>query len=101
MKERHLRLIHPGNGLYAKSNSNIGLCEKIKDIISDFLISKNEKIYIIKDILVKIYRDYEQTTGVSDIPYFEKAEKRIDKIIKDNKVNYYYNKLKRFKKDSF
>jgi len=72
---------------------------KIDNIFNILFISKNEKIYILKDILINIYRDYEITTGICDIPYFVKAEAKLSEIIKDKKINYYYNRLKRFKKN--
>jgi len=75
--------------------------EKFKDFFECIFLTKNEKIYIIKDILIKIYRDYEESTGYIDIPYFVRAEIRISKIIQDNKVNYYYNRLKKFKNNKF
>ncbi len=59
------------------------------------LISKEEKIFIIKAGLIKLYKDYEETTGIDDIPYFVRADIKLSQIIKDRKIDYYYNRLKR------
>lgn len=95
MKNRHLRLV-----VSNAENSNTTDCSSdykdyIKDFFNGLFVSKNEKIYIIKDCLTKIYKDYEDTTGIIDVPYFVKAERRISQIIKSGKINYYYNKLKK------
>ena len=93
MKKRYLRLV-----------TNNTDCERatFKEIITDcfanLFISRNEKIYILKDVLNNIYRDYEITTGINDIPYFVKAENKLRQIVQDNKINYYYNRLKKFVK---
>ena len=58
-------------------------------------ISEKEKIYMIKDALVRLYRDYEITTGYNCEPYFIRAEKKLRRIIREKKVNHYYNLLKR------
>ena len=84
------------NSRYQNNEGN-GELEKITKNIKSAFISKNEKIYVLKDILNKIYRDYEITTGIIDEPYFIKAEKKIRRIIRENKVDYYYNLLKKFR----
>lgn len=101
MKKRHLRLVVSHCETTNKSTLKSGILERLKDFLDGMFLSKNEKIYIIKDILIKIYRDYEITTGFVDIPYFVRAESRISQIIKDKKVDYYYNRLKRFQSNNF
>ncbi len=96
MRKRHLRLVF-SNEDKLDNNCKINSLKKIKTIFNDLFLSKSEKIIIIKDCLIKIYRDYEETTGIIDIPYFVRAEMRLSKIIKDRKINYYYNRLKKFR----
>ena len=78
-----------------------GYCKGVYNAIKVTLETRNkypnEKIYILKDILIKIYRDYEITTGIIDEPYFIRAEKKIKRIIREKKVDYYYNLLKKFR----
>ncbi len=101
MKERHLRLIvSRGNELNKKAVFRMCLYS-VKDFMDNLFLSKYEKIYILKDILIKLYKEYEETTGIMDIPYFVKAEKRICKIIKERKVDYYFKRLKRFRNNNF
>ena len=94
MKTRHLHVIETKTSK-EKSIQNITYSERIKDFIECIFISENKKIYLIKDALVRLYKDYEETTGVIDVPYFVKAERRISQIIKSGKINYYYKKLKK------
>lgn len=101
MKQRHLRLVVSRCKECEKDSVFTSGLEKFKDFFDCIFLTKNEKIYIIKDILIKIYRDYEQSTGNIDIPYFVRAEIRMSKIIQDKKVNYYYNRLKKFKNNKF
>ena len=101
MKDRHLRLVVINNFECTKNSLEFKYLRKLKDFIENIFVSKNEKIYILKDILIKLYRDYEESTGIIDEPYFVKAEKRICKMIRDNKINYYYNRLKKFKRNDF
>lgn len=96
--ERHLRLVVSRDVECSKKESCSKYFEKVKEKLKSFFISKNEKIYILKDILVDLYRDYELSTGIMDVPYFIRAEKRIQRIIREKKVDYYYNLLKRFRK---
>ena len=95
--ERHLRLVTSSAIAYKEETSLFKKLEKITKNIKSAFISKNEKIYVLKDILNKIYRDYEITTGIIDEPYFIKAEKKIQRIIREHKVDYYYNLLKKFR----
>ena len=92
MKKRHLRVI---DGSKQNNIHNVSYSERIKDFFDCIFISENKKIYLIKDSLIRLYKDYEETTGIVDIPYFVKAERRISQIIKSGKINYYYNKLKK------
>ncbi len=99
--ERHLRLV-VSHAIECKEKT--GLMKQFcnfKERVKSFFVSENEKIYILKDILIKIYRDYEITTGIIDEPYFIKAEKKIRKIIRERKVDYYYNLLKKFRNSHY
>ncbi|MBQ4079021.1 hypothetical protein IJD15_07570 [bacterium] len=95
--ERHLRLVVSRNVECNKKESLRKYLSRLKEHFRCIFISKNEKIYILKDILIKIYRDYEITTGIIDEPYFIRAEKKIKRIIREKKVDYYYNLLKKFR----
>ncbi len=94
MKRGHLHLVANN-----AQTEKLRLKEKIQNYLNDIFISRNEKIFILKDSLINIYRDYEITTGIKDIPYFVKAESKLRQIIQENKVNYYYNRLKKFRKN--
>lgn len=99
MKKRHLRLVGPDMVNCTKRAIFREHWECFKDNVLCRLISKREKIYTLKDFLIKIYRDYEITTGISEVPYYVRAEMKISKIIQENKVDYYYNLFKKFRKD--
>ncbi len=101
MKERHLRLIVSHNVRDNKENWLTEYLKILKNNIKSLQVSKTEKIYVLKDILLKIYRDYEITTGIVDIPCFIRAQTMLDKIIKENKVDYYYKILSKFRKRNF
>ncbi len=101
MRKRHLRLVDSRCQKNEEIRLSAAYWGKFKDFFECILLSKNEKIYIIKDILIKLYRDYEKSTGIIDIPYFVRAEIRMSKIIRDKKVDYYYTKLKKFKNCNF
>ena len=94
MRKGHLRLVSANNQAY-----KLSLKEKLKNFYDNLFISRTEKLYILKDVLINIYRDYEITTGICDVPYFVKAENKIKQIIREDKINYYFNRLKKFKKD--
>lgn len=96
MIERHLRLVVSNGQESKKKSAFIKYLKNINEQLKCIFISKNEKIYILKDILTKIYRDYEISTGIIDEPYFIRAEKKLRRIIREKKVNYYYNLLKKF-----
>lgn len=97
MRKRHLSLVVSDCEKEAKKTFMSEPFKNAKDYIDCLFLSKNEKIYILKDILIKIYRDYEITTGNTDLPYFIKAEIKISQIIQDKKIDYYYKKLKKFR----
>ena len=101
MIERHLRLVVSHDKKCKNSALFSGNLNKLKERLKCIFISKNEKIYILKDILIKIYRDYEITTGIIDEPYFIRAEKKIRRIIREEKVDYYYNLLKKFQNNKY
>ena len=95
--ERHLRLVTSRAAEYKEKTSLFERIENVAENIKSAFVSENEKIYVLKDILLKIYRDYEITTGIIDEPYFIKAEKKMRRIIRERKVDYYYNLLKKFR----
>ena len=95
--ERHLRLVYTtSNATKAKENKGFSL-QFIFDL-GDLFISKEEKIYAIREQLLDIYRDYEITTGYVDEPYFLRTERKIKRIIREDKVDYYYKLLKKLNK---
>jgi hypothetical protein len=96
MRRGHLRLVF-SNGEKCENCFKRNYFKRIKNCFDNILLSKNEKIIIIKDCLIKIYRDYEETTGIIDIPYFVKADIQLSKIVKNRKIDYYYNRLKKFR----
>lgn len=96
MGKGHLRLV-VSNGKVLEEKHFYSNWEKLKDFIECIFVSKNEKIILIKDSLIQIYKDYEETTGIVDVPYFVRADIRMSQIIKDNKVDYYYGILKKFR----
>ena len=96
MIERRLRLVVPQNVDCKRTKAFGEHWQKLKEHLNCVLVSKNEKIYILKDILTKIYRDYEITTGIIDEPYFIRAEKKLRRIVREGRVDYYYNLLKKF-----
>ena len=58
-------------------------------------VPEKRKIWILKKFLINIYKDYEETTGYVDLPYFVRAKNKLDEIIRENKVNYYYEKVRK------
>jgi Fe-S-cluster containining protein len=95
MKNNHLRLVAASYDKKKEKRVSVSYSEKIKDFFDCIFISENKKIYLIKDTLTRLYKDYEETTGIIDVPYFVKADRRISQIIKSGKINYYYKKLKK------
>lgn len=100
MKERHLRLVACSNACSCKSVFLLRYADKLKTFYKQVFTSKREKIFILKDALIKIYRDYEISTGVSDIPYYIRAELKISKILQENKVDYYFKLIEKFNKNN-
>ena len=101
MKKRYLRLVVSHECEYKQKPFVIRFLKKVKTKIQNIFISKREKIYFLKDVLTKIYRDYEITTGIMEEPYFIRAENKLRCIVKDNKIDYYYNLLKRHRNNIF
>ena len=98
MNRNHLRLVVPKKEF---SSEKLNFNNRIKKVIDTFFCmftTKEEKIYILKDFLIKIYRDYEISTGHKDVPYYIKADLKLSKIIQENKVDYYYKLSKKFQK---
>lgn len=96
--ERHLRLVVSRDVECNKKESWAKYFIGTKEFLQNIFISKNEKIYILKNILIDLYKDYEITTGIVDEPYFIRAEKKIRRIIREKKVDHYYKLLKKFRK---
>lgn len=94
-KKCHLRLVETQKKVRATEKFE----RTLRDICDDFFVSRREKIYVLKDIITRIYRDYEITTGINDIPYFIRAENKIKNIIAQGDVDYYYRTLKRCRRD--
>ncbi len=94
---RHLRLVVSNETQLNQRSLNYETFNNLVFKLKSMFVSKNDKIYILKETLMNIYRDYEISTGVIDEPYFIKAEKKIRRIIRENKVDYYYSLLKKFR----
>ena len=93
-KKRHLTLVYSNKERITKEKSN-----KLQSLVEDIkflFIPQNQKIESLRLILLNMYRDYEITSGQSEIPYFVRAENKINQIIQEGKINYYYKKLRRF-----
>lgn len=93
-KKRHLTLVYS-----SKEKTNNEESNKLKSLFENikfFFIPQNQKIESLRLILLNMYRDYEITSGQSEIPYFVRAENKINQIIQEGKVNYYYKRLRRF-----
>lgn len=95
---KHLRLVVSNEIKPVKKDSLFSSIISVSNKLKCMFISRNEKIFVLKDILTDLYRDYEITTGIIDEPYFIKAEKKIRRIIREKKVDYYYNLLRKLKK---
>lgn len=100
MKKKHLRLIVSKNSKNAKMVSIIGFFRKCREQFKCIITPKKQKIYILKDSLIKIYRDYEVSTGICDIPYYVRAELKISEIIQSNKIDYYFKIVEKIRKKS-
>lgn len=99
MKKKHLHLVVSNNVCCVRKPLYISFFQGFENFFKVLFVSKREKIYILKDFLIKIYRDYEITTGINDVPYYIKAENKINKIIRENKVNYYFKLYENFKRN--
>ena len=94
--KRHLKLVYSRDASILKKKENKNFLLNFKFNFGDIFISKRRKIFILKEELLNLYRDYEISTGFCDVPYFIRAEKKIRRIIREKKVDYYYNLLKKF-----
>ena len=93
--KKNLKLVYSrGTSILPKEEEKYLLNFKLN--IGSLFISKKEKIFILKEELLNLYRDYELSTGFAEEPYFIRAEKKIKRIIRENKVNYYFNLFKKF-----
>lgn len=95
--KNHLRLIVSKEEQCGQKYEKYEFFNNFFDKLKSFFVSKNEKIFLLKEALINIYRDYEISTGIVDEPYFIKADKKIGRIIRENKVDYYYSLLKKFR----
>lgn len=95
--ERHLRLVVSNNCRVEEVHTIRVKIQKFLNKLESLFTSRTEKILVLKETLMNIYRDYEITTGIIDEPYFLKAEKKISRIIRENKVDYYYDLLRKFR----
>ena len=92
MKKNHLKLVSSRD----TSHENKKKIFNLNFDFSSIFISRKEKINILKEELLSLYRDYELSTGYREEPYFIRAEKKIRRIIREKKVNYYFNLFKKF-----
>jgi len=96
VKKRHLTLVYSNN---RQKEENKNLINQIKSFFENLkfvFVSQNRKIETLRAVLLNMYRDYEITSGNCEVPYFIRAENKINKIIQERKINYYYKKLKKF-----
>ena len=101
MKKNYLHLVVSNDCKQRQNPFSVRIFKKINNKLQNIFISKREKIYILKDILTKIYRDYEITTGIREEPYFIRAENKLRCIVRDNKIDYYYDLLKNHRNNLF
>ena len=97
MMKRHLRIVASSKNDDSVRISFFKVWESFTDKLNNVLISEKEKIYTIREELIKCFRDYEVTTGYCEEPYFIKAEKKLRRIIREKKVDYYYNLVKKIR----
>lgn len=98
--KKNLKLVYSRGASIANQRPKDYLL-KFKLNFGSIFISKKEKIFTLKEELLNLYRDYEITTGYNEEPYFIRAEKKIRRIIRENKVNYYYNLFKKFNNKTY
>ncbi len=99
MRKRHLRLVAYHNVCCGRKDLFKIYLEKIKERFKSTFTSKKKKIYELNSILINIFKEYEISTGMIDLPYFLRAEEAINKIIKEKKVDYYYELFEKFRKN--
>lgn len=98
MGKGHLKLVLSNENKSAKNIDIKGFLNDTRERLKCAITSKREKIYVLKDYLIKLYRDYEITTGFCDIPYYVRAELKISEIIQNDKVDYYFQLFEKIKK---
>lgn len=100
MKKDHLKLVISNNIEASQSLTTIDFNSNCNQKSKALVISQKEKIYMLKDSLIKLYRDYEITTGICEVPYNVRAEIKISEIIHANQVDYYFEILEKIRKKS-
>ncbi|MGM9994217.1 MAG: hypothetical protein ACI37R_05765 [Candidatus Avigastranaerophilus sp.] len=100
MRKKHLKLVVSNSLKSPKRLDFKGVVPLVCEHFKFILTPKREKIYVLKDSLIKLYRDYEITTGICEIPYYIRAELKISEIIQDNKVDYYFKIMQKIRKNS-
>ena len=100
MKKGHLKLVVTPEFDESENTDIKTFFDNTYDSLKCMITPKREKIYVLKDYLTKIYRDYEISTGFCDIPYYVRAELKISEIIQKNKLNYYFKMFEKINKRS-
>lgn len=100
MNKRHLKLIVSEKTEMAKKPDLKVIFDNAKENVKCLVTSKREKIFVLKDYLIKLYRDYEVTTGFCEIPFYTRAELKISEIIQEDKVDYYFKMFEKIKRKS-
>jgi len=100
MKKRHLKLIVSEDTNKVKNPDVKLIFENAKETVKCIVTSRREKIFVLKDYLIKLYRDYEITTGFCEIPFYTRAELKISEIIQNDKVDYYFKLFEKIKRKS-
>lgn len=100
MNKGHLKLVVPSKNDETETSDFKTILDDTYDNIKCMITPKREKIYVLKDHLIKLYRDYEFSTGFCDIPYYLRAELKISEIIQKNKLNYYFKMFEKINKKS-
>ena len=96
VKKRHLTLVYSNDCQKDNREKGIGIMKDFFDNLSFIFVSQNKKIETLRGVLLNMYRDYEITSGKSEIPYYLRTENKINQIIQEGKINYYYKKLRKF-----
>ena len=100
MKKGHLKLVVPSKNDETENPDLKTILADTYDNLKCMITPKREKIYVLKDYLTKLYRDYEISTGFCEIPYYVRAELKISEIIQKNKLNYYFKMFEKINKKS-